>query len=362
MIKPMVIMNAPTLRPAEQEYLRAAMNKVSRSFALVVPWIEAPLNDYFATAYLLCRVVDNIEDCAHPFAWQSARFAELRQMLADPALAPELLAQWEQAEWPGLTGDEAALMSMAGGATLWQVYGQIPPLARSTIAHWTCEMIAGMEAIEDPNQTTAKLWRQGIRLLATEQDYNQYCYYVAGTVGHLGTQLVIDHFALGDELAERLLGGADACGRGLQKTNIVKDFVDDLGRGVCYLPDEWLQEVGHQPLDLAGAPAAWSQRVVGNVLQELGEAVAYVTALPVEVTGYRMASLLCLLPAYQTLLKAAQAHATLFTPSHNTKISRDTMLRCVEDASSLVADNEGIVHYSRQVEQLVGAAFGEFSS
>jgi farnesyl-diphosphate farnesyltransferase len=354
------MINTPT--PAERDYLSTTMNKVSRSFALVVPWIEAPLNDYFATAYLLCRVVDNIEDCTHPFAWQQARFAELRQMVGDPALAPDILAQWEQAEWPGLTGDEAALMSMAGGATLWQVYGQIPPQARSTIAHWTCEMIAGMEATEDPNQVASKVWRQGIRLLATEQDYNDYCYYVAGTVGRLGTQLVIDHFALSDELAERLLGGAEACGRGLQKTNIVKDFVEDLSRGVCFLPDEWLQAVSHQPLALAGAPAAWSRQVVGNVLQELQEAVDYLTALPLYVTGYRMASLLCLLPAYQTLLQAAQTHAALFTTGHNAKISRNTMLRCVEEAGSLVNDNEGIVRYSRQVETSVVAAFGKLSS
>jgi phytoene/squalene synthetase len=48
-----------TVAPAQQQYLTAAMNNVSRSFALVVPCIEEPLRDYFATAYLLCRVVDN---------------------------------------------------------------------------------------------------------------------------------------------------------------------------------------------------------------------------------------------------------------------------------------------------------------
>ena len=47
------------LTSAQQWYLDTFMNKVSRSFAVVVACLEAPLNHVMATAYLLCRVVDN---------------------------------------------------------------------------------------------------------------------------------------------------------------------------------------------------------------------------------------------------------------------------------------------------------------
>ena len=50
----------------QSDYLAARMNEVSRSFALVVPSLEEPLDHYMATAYLLCRVADNIEDCGQP--------------------------------------------------------------------------------------------------------------------------------------------------------------------------------------------------------------------------------------------------------------------------------------------------------
>ena len=53
-----------TLKPLQRTYLTTTMGRVSRSFALVVPWLEDPLQDYIATAYLLCRVLDNIEDCS----------------------------------------------------------------------------------------------------------------------------------------------------------------------------------------------------------------------------------------------------------------------------------------------------------
>jgi hypothetical protein len=59
-----------TLKPMQRRYLTITMDRVSRSFALVVPWLEDPLQDYMATAYLLCRALDNIEDCGQPLAWQ----------------------------------------------------------------------------------------------------------------------------------------------------------------------------------------------------------------------------------------------------------------------------------------------------
>ena len=48
---------------AEQAYLERQLSNVSRSFALVLPLVESPARHYLAAAYLLCRVVDNIEDC-----------------------------------------------------------------------------------------------------------------------------------------------------------------------------------------------------------------------------------------------------------------------------------------------------------
>ena len=49
------------------------MKKVSRSFALVVSFLEEPLRWQMSTAYLICRVLDNIEDCGQPFWWKEKR-------------------------------------------------------------------------------------------------------------------------------------------------------------------------------------------------------------------------------------------------------------------------------------------------
>ncbi|HID54766.1 MAG TPA: hypothetical protein EYP41_22355 [Anaerolineae bacterium] len=338
-------------------YLAAQMNKVSRSFALVAPAVETPLNNYLATAYLICRVIDNIEDCTRPYSWQKERFTEFDYLLKNPAAAPDVLAQWEQEAWPGLSTNEARMMTVSDGLPLWQIYGQIPEAFQSAIARWALEMVHGMEKILNPAENNMFVSRQGVQLPATEAGYDLYCYYVAGTVGHMITDLAILHYDLPEDVAARLDKNSQSSGRALQKTNIVKDFAEDLKRDVCYLPDEWLREVDYLPLSLRGAPLDWKYMVVANVLNELEDSVNYILDLPYTAVGYRQASLLMLLPAYQTLLQAAQNHTSLFTPDHNVKISRQTMAQCLIDAQTLVSDNDALQTYSQAMHAQLDKAF-----
>lgn len=327
------------------------MDRVSRSFALVVPCLEDPLQDYFATAYLLCRALDNIEDCGQPLHWQKQRFAEFRQLLAEPDLAPVRLAEWESAAWPGLSADERALMSVDGGQPLWSIYSDFPSSTRAILQNWIPLMADGMESVLDPEQPPQVVVRDGVRVLATVDAYNEYCYAVAGTVGGLGTELVIEHYGVPDPQARTLLKGSEACGRALQKTNVLKDFDEDLERRICYLPDEWLSIAGHAPLARKGAPNSWIADLLGDILTELRDATAYVLDVPQHATGYRVASLMCLLPAYETVRLAAQRHTELFTEDHQIKIDRPTMARCASDAVDVATDDDAIVRMCRELEE-----------
>ena len=108
---------------------------------------------------------------------------------------------------------------------------------------------------------------------------------------------------------------------------------------------------------LAGAPSAWSHAVLQDVLGELRDATAYVTDIPVEAMGYRIACLVCLLPAYQTMLSAAQRQPRLFTSEHQIKIARDKMAGCLHDAVTLAPDNDAIADHCLRLEQTIGTAF-----
>lgn len=341
----------------QNAYLDEWMNRVSRSFAVVVSFLEEPLKTHLSTAYLICRVVDNIEDCSQSFHWKKERFSEFLAMLENPSHAEQILSIWKSEDWMGLTVDEKHLMASNEGFSLWQVYAQFPYETRQIICTWTREMARGMLLIEDREQNPWVFDRGPVRIIRNEKDYDRYCYYVAGTVGHLATLLAIGHYQIKDREAGRLLDNCESCGRGLQKTNIVKDFADDLKRGICYLPDEWLSEVGYAPLFLEGALTSWKRKILENVLYELRSATDYVLDLPTHAAGYRMASLLCLFPAYQTILLAAQQRDKLFTGDHAIKISHQTMSECIQDAQRLIVDNDGIHQYSEQLEQAVLAHF-----
>ena len=92
------------LSAADRLYLDKWMSKVSRSFAVVVAALEEPLSQRLAAAYLICRVIDNIEDCKSAPAWKELRFKEVRQLLQQPALATWILPAWESEAWRNWPG------------------------------------------------------------------------------------------------------------------------------------------------------------------------------------------------------------------------------------------------------------------
>jgi presqualene diphosphate synthase len=75
-----------------------------------------------------------------------------------------------------------------------------------------------------------------------------YCDRVAAAVGRLSVRIFGDASPAADRVA-------NALGRALQLTNILRDLVEDAERGRLYLPREWL-EAAHVPADPAAALAA----------------------------------------------------------------------------------------------------------
>ncbi len=81
---------------------------------------------------------------------------------------------------------------------------------------------------------------------ATEADLYRYCYHVAGAVGCMMAILMgVDP----DDAAT--LDRACDLGIAFQLANIARDIVEDAGAGRCYLPADWLAEVGLDRATLA---------------------------------------------------------------------------------------------------------------
>jgi len=339
-----------TINREQERYLETQMDRVSRSFAVVVKNIEQPLHAYLATAYLLCRIADNIEDCNHKREWKLDRFTEFMALLDNPSNSDEVLTHWSSLNWPNLNLYEVHLMGLTTGKLLWRIYSSFQYPVRAIIQRWVHIMADRMSHLGEAGHQPVFTEKNGIRVLLQKSDYDEYCYIVAGTVGLMATELAIHHYNIDDGISQQLMDTSEICGRALQKTNILKDYAKDLKRKFSYIPADWLAEAGDTPLTLEGAPKSWVQFVIEDVLSELEIATDYVLALPERVYGYRIASLLCLLPALQTNLLAAQICDKLFTPQHEYKISRLTLSKCVGDARRMVGDNQQVQNYSDRLQ------------
>lgn len=339
-----------TINAKDRTFLRDQLNRVARTFALLPPFLDEKLGAVMSAAYLVCRVVDNIEDCHEPFSWKQHRFTEVRALLDDAPNGTPILDRWSEFKWQGLNTAERGLMQRPDADILWGIYRNIPETYRGIIQRWVTEMAVGMEGTLNPAASPQVIQDGSVTVLHRLEDYNRYCYYVAGTVGYLQTELLQTFYPLSEEKIARLRQYSLSFGLALQKTNIVKDFLVDLNRGMCYLPYSWLTEIQKKPLFAQGATPSWIRHVLIDVKLVLDEAVDYISTVPYGLRGVRQATLMCLLPAYQTILLAAEKSQSLFTPSHHVKISAQVLAACFDDAKALSADNELLRDYRARLD------------
>ncbi len=104
------------------------------------------------------------------------------------------------------------------------------------------------------------------RRCKTLNDTLRYCYHVAGTVG--GMMAAVMGVRDPDVVAR-----AVDLGIAFQLTNIARDVMEDAAVGRCYLPEQWLADVG-VPADTAQFPAH-RDAIHGQAVRLLDEAERY---------------------------------------------------------------------------------------
>ena len=77
---------------------------------------------------------------------------------------------------------------------------------------------------------------------------DKYCYFVAGVVGEMLTELFCDYSQEINQHYDELMTLAVSFGQGLQMTNILKDIWEDQSRDMCWLPRDVFEKYG---LDLS---------------------------------------------------------------------------------------------------------------
>jgi farnesyl-diphosphate farnesyltransferase len=195
----------------------------------------------------------------------------------------------------------------------------------------------------------SKRW-QGLNhltVLEDQDDLEQYCYFVAGTVGNMLTRVFLTVRAdLDQEVIDGLRKRSVSFGLGLQLTNIVKDVATDHERGWCFLPATFCARHGVDPdrlLDPDCRDAA--MRVVSDVVdlarKRLDDALEYTLLLPDDAVEVRLFVLVPLVLAQASLTLVQRCPAVL-VPDESVKISKAFVADVLAQARDVVGDNEGI--------------------
>jgi len=308
------------------------LDGVSRTFALTIPQLPSDLHPVVSNAYLLCRIVDTIEDepalTAAAKREYSAQF--VRAVLGhEPAehfaagLSP-LLSEATLAAERELIRETPRVLAIMHGFT---------PAQREALATCVRIMAEGMVRFQESKAP------HGLDDLAA---MDRYCYHVAGVVGEMLTRLFCEHspaIALHRDLLMRL---SVSFGQGLQMTNILKDIWADLRQGACWLPRDVFAQAGFDLKDLA--PNHYDEAfgrglttLVAIAHGHLRNAVRYTLLIPAGETGIRNFCLWAIGMAILTLRKIGR-HPD-FAHGDAVKISRRSV-RATVIASRLAAGHD----------------------
>ena len=277
-------------------YQKAILSSVSRTFALTIPLLPPIIEKVVGNTYLLCRIVDTIEDAAEltPEAKKN-----LSALFLDVVLERAPVESFVELCLDALKNysnhDELDLI--AHTPTVLRILHTCSSHDQEAVSRCVSIMSEGMSRFHG-RQTEA-----GLKDLS---EFEDYCYVVAGVVGELLTS-IFRHYS--PQFSKNIQGHenlAIAFGQALQMTNILKDSPEDRARGVSWKPANLSQ------LDL-----------LQIAYQKLSDSLTYILLIPKEEVGMRRFCLLAFGLAVLTLDKlAARDH---FERQEDIKLSRNTV-------------------------------------
>ncbi len=319
----------------DDDFQAAMLQGVSRTFALTIPQLPVALCRVVANAYLLCRIVDTIEDESALSAAQKNYFShQFLKALGEEKNAERFAAQLGALLSPQTIPAEHELIRNAPRVV--RITRGFSEPQRQALQRCVSTMAEGMGQFQLRGNT------QGLQSL---EEMNLYCYYVAGVVGQMLTSL----FCLySPEIARRhdaLTALAVSFGQGLQMTNILKDVWEDYARGACWLPGEIFAEEGFELSELTTARNRKGfergiRRLVGVAHEHLRNALAYTLLIPKKEAGIRN---FCLWAVGMALLTLRKINGRLsYTSEKQVRISR-LSVKTIVVASRVAAKHDAVL-------------------
>ncbi len=313
-------------------YQNEILQHVSRTFALTIPQLPESLCEVVGNAYLLCRIADTIEDDKLMTAALKREYAE---QFIDVVKGTDGAETFADGLFPLLspTATEAEHDLIANTAPVIRITHSFNKRQRAALERCVSIMAEGMIRYQDAETLDG---------MADLKDMGQYCYYVAGVVGEMLTELFCDYSPEIDAQREEMMQLGVSFGQGLQMTNILKDIWEDHERGACWLPRDIFNKYGvdirHKVLgqNEAGFDEGLIE-LLGVAHAHIHNALLYTLKIPANEKGLRRFCLWALGMAVLTLEKIRQKPN--FTTGQEVKISRRSVKATIFFTSLFVGND-----------------------
>lgn len=207
------------------KYAENALDNVSRTFALNIRVLGKNLRKSVLLAYLYMRIADTIEDNPNLSAEKKeALLSMFSKALNSGGKAVEEFQKSLPESWKNSSEYDIALSYNAGAVI--SLLTEFPEATRNAIKNAVAEMCVGMAEFAKRQEKSESGWF----CIESESELDEYCYYVAGLVGNMLTEL-FGHKELRDLSV--------SFGLALQLVNIIKDMHEDGLRKACFVPMEF---------------------------------------------------------------------------------------------------------------------------
>jgi len=303
------------------------LDRVSRTFALTIRMLQEPFRTYASAAYLLCRIIDTVEDCESiPTEAKcrylldfSGRISGTRD--ARPGQAGEIFP--EPASWDErLTLHEPAILA---------VVRSFPGPIQDIIFRYVAEMSEGMVLFLEQQD------EHGYLHFESDEQLDQYCYYVAGTVGLMMNE-IFSVISGTDQTGSK--ASAVELGIGLQLTNIVKDIRKDRNRNIHYCPagksPHWPEQMSARS---ANDPNWEIYSLASATISHLTGGKDYILGLESNSTQYKRFCITNYLMAWKTL-ESCIRNPLLTASPRGVKISRFSVYYTLLESYGCVASDQ----------------------
>ncbi|XP_013379159.1 squalene synthase-like [Lingula anatina] len=244
---------SPQLRKC-YEYL----NKTSRSFAAVIQALDRELRHAVCIFYLVLRALDTVEDdMTIPLEVKVPLLRSFYTKLQEP-------------DWCFMDSKEKDKIVLEDFSTISHEFRKLAPLYQEVISDICCKMGDGMTVFLEGHVDSKKQW-------------DEYCHYVAGLVG-IGLSRLFSASGLEDSIVGQDTRLANSMGLFLQKTNIIRDYLEDIEQGREFWPKEVWSKYANKLSDFADpanrrAALSCLNDLVTNALHHVPDVLLYMSRI-----------------------------------------------------------------------------------